>query len=136
MLTTWNEIRDVLSRYPVRGQQPNVMTIELSLRDGEPGLLFQVVSTELAGRACIVLGVNVLPETQVVLGAALRLNSNLVHGALTAFRGWVMLRHVMNVGRFDADELRAVLVMMAFTVEYAQAQLAQRPSPVAATFAD
>lgn len=135
MLCTWTEITQALSQYKVRSLDEHAVSFDWP-SDGPAAAIFQVVCAELGGRPRVLIGVNVLPETQVQATAALRMNSELSIGALSAFKGNIVLKQTLSVGRFDADELHEVIAAMARTVEQAQERLSKSGPRVLQSYAD
>jgi len=129
MLTSWKEIHQALRRYPIRSAGNEVTSFDFP-PTGPVAAIFQVVWAEILGRKRIFIGVHVAKDGPSWTHEALVVNSETVIGALTAFKGNIVLKHVMTVGRFDEAELHEAIAAMARTVETTQGRLlAQVPVP-------
>ncbi len=135
MLSTWPEITQAIARYPVRAIEAQAISFDWP-EQGPATAIFQIVCTELGGRERIVIGVNVLPEAQASSTSALRMNSELSIGAFSAFKGNIVLKHIMTLGRFDEEELHEVVHTMASTVAKAQERLRKQGPVVIQGYAD
>ena len=122
MLGSWAEIQQALRRYPTRSESGDVTTFDW-LEAGEVSAIFQVKFAELQGRPRIFIGVNVAKDGPTRAHEALVINSELAVGALVAFKGNIVLRQVMTVGRFDAAELFEVIASMAQQVDVTHGRL-------------
>jgi hypothetical protein len=124
MLRTWAEIQAALQRYPTRSQESDVTTFGWPMA-GRTTEIFQVKFAELQGRGRIFIGVNVRPDVPALAHDALTMNSELLFGALVAFKGNIVLKHMMTVGSFDEAELDDVIASMARTAEQARGRLSK-----------
>lgn len=112
MLKTWDDIRRVLRSYVVRSEGPEVTTFDWPAT-GPVLARFQVTVADILNRQRIFIGVHVGVETPAAAHAALTVNSELLFGALAAFKGKLLLKHTMTVGGFDAAELHETLDHLA-----------------------
>lgn len=123
MLGTWSDIRQSLGRYPARFPKGDDLVTFAYSETGESPSLFQVKHAELSGRQRIFIGTNVAPDEPVLSHEALAINSELIVGALVAWNGNIVLRHVMTVGDFSAEELHEVIASLAQSSRHAQERL-------------
>ena len=129
MLNSWADIHQALRRYPIRAEGNEVTTFDWPAT-GPVVAIFQVRFAEILGRRRIFIGVNVAKDGPAWAHEALVLNSEIAIGSLTTFKGTIVLKHVMTVGRFDEAELHEVIESMARTMEVAQGRfLTQVPGP-------
>lgn len=135
MLKSWDDVVSTLAGFPRRAERDRAVSFDFP-QPGPTPATFHVLCEELHGRQRIVICLNVLPEVQVQTGQALRINSEILLGGLISFRGYIALRHVMTLGRFDAIELHEVLSAMALTRHRVAARLAVTAPSFASGYAD
>lgn len=129
MLSSWEQIQAALQRYPIREQGSDATTFDWPVQ-GPVESIFQVKFAEILGRSRVFIGVNVAQDGTAWAHEALVVNSEIAIGSLTAFKGNIVLKHVMTVGRFDEAELHEVIESMARTAEVAQGRfLLKAPGP-------
>lgn len=135
MLKSWDDVVSTLGGFPRRAERERAVSLDWP-QPGTTPTTFHILCEELAGRQRIVICLNVLPEVQVQTSSALRVNSEILLGGLISFRGYIALRHVMTLGRFDAIELHEVLAAMVQTRHRISAQLKNTTPSFACGYAD
>ena len=135
MLTTWEEIKAALARYPLRSQQPELLTFGWP-EAGQTTEIIQVKYAEIQERNRIFIGVNVMADSKAIAHEALVINSEIFIGALAAFHGNLVLRHAMTVGSFDEVELHEVLASMARSAARIHGRLDKTASSPITGYAD
>ena len=135
MLKLFAEVQTALKRYPTHDEDRYSTTFAWP-EAGPTIAIFQVVYFDFLGHGRIFIGINVMPDAPAVAHDALRMNSEIVIGALTAFHGTLLLKHLMTLGGFDADELHAVLLTMARTAERTRERLTRVTPYLNAGYAD
>lgn len=135
MLGNWEEIVQSLRRYPIRSEGSDIVTFDFP-EQGPLQEIFQVKCAEVLGRTRIFIGINVDNDGAAQAHEALVINSETAIGSLCAFKGMLVLKHVMTVGGFDRAELYEVIGAMARTAELARGRLTKPVARPSATYID
>ena len=130
MLSSWSDIQQALKRYPEQPPRGDDVATFSVLDAGQGSVVFQIKFADIAGRPRIFIGTNLVANLPPISNDALIVNSELVVGAIAAFKGVLVLKHVMTVGGFDADELHEVIATLARSAVQIRERLTQQlPNP-------
>lgn len=113
MLGTWADIQRSLGRYPVQSPNGDDLATFGFPEAGQATAIFQVKFAQILGRQRIFIGTNVAIDAPAIAHEAMVVNSELLVGSLMVFKGNIVLKHGMTVGRFDDEELHEVIANMA-----------------------